>query len=198
MSFRIFGCRIRLSPLFFILITFLLLIDRTGMMPFVLTAIFIHEAGHLLALCRCGLKPVGVEFLPFEINIEKPAMEGNYRQELAVAAAGVAANLAAAGVAALIYRLHPCVGALSFGAANLVLGVFEALPIDGLDGYRTLTFWGCLRHGPRQRIWLRVLSFVTIGLLAAAGVFVLWNVGNPLPLLFCLYLGVLLPLKENR
>lgn len=198
MSLWLFGCKVRVSPLFFSLIALLLLIDRTGMMPFVLCAIAVHESGHLIVMRRFEMKPVEVALLPFEINIQKRVVSGNSRQELAVSAAGVLANLLVAALAAAIYFINPFVWALRLLVCNLVLGLFEALPIDGLDGYHTLVCLFCMRHGPGHSLALTILSYVTLGVLAAAGAVVFWNAGNPLPLLFCLYLGILFPYREKR
>ena len=198
MSLWLFGCRVRLSPLFFLLIALLLLIDRTGMMPFVLCAIAVHEMGHLAVMRRCGIKPVEVALLPFEINIQKPALSGDGRQELAVSAAGVLANLLMAALAAGIYLIHPFLWALRLLVCNAVLGIFEGLPIAGLDGYRTLQSLSVMRRGPGRQLFLTILSYVTLGLLVAAGGVFFWNAHNPILLLFCLYLGVLLPYREKH
>ena len=79
----------------------------------------------------------------------------------------------------------------------MVLGAFEALPIAGLDGYRTLRCIGHIRRGPRPSMSLAILSYFTLGLLVTAGILVVWKAGNPLPLLFCLYMGLLLPRHED-
>ena len=198
MNLWLFGCRVRLSPLFFLLIALLLLIDRTGMMPFVLCAIVVHESGHLACMRRYGMKPVEIALLPFEINIQKRALSGDGRQELAVSAAGVLANLLVAALAAGIYWLHPFLWALRLLVCNAVLGIFEALPIAGLDGYRTLQNLSVIQRGPQRQIILTILSYVTLGLLVTAGGVYFWNAGNPIPLLFCLYLGILLPYREKH
>lgn len=194
----IFGCKIRVSPLFFALISLMLLIDRTGLMPFVLCAIAIHELGHLIVMCRYGIKPTAISLLPFEINIQKPALCGSDREELWVSSAGIIANLLCAVVSAAIWLVHPFLWALQLGICNLVLGGFEALPIAGLDGYRALRCFGRLRHGARSPMGLVILSYVTLGLLVMVSVLVLWKVNNPLPLLFCLYMGLLIPHHEDR
>ena len=101
-------------------------------------------------------------------------------------------------LAAAIWVICPLVWALQWGVCNLVLGAFEALPIAGLDGYRALYCIGCLRHGPRTRMRLIFLSYLTLALLIIASSVVIWEIGNPLPLLFCLYMGLLLPHHKER
>lgn len=198
MSVQILGCKVRVSPLFFALICLLLLIDRTGSMPFVLCAIAVHESGHLIVLCRYGIKPTEIALRPFEINIQKPALCGSEREELWVSSAGIIANLLCTAASVIIWLVHPFLWALQLGICNLVLGGFEALPIAGLDGYRTLLCMSCLRYGDRSHIGLIILSYVTLGLMVFIGILVLWKINNPLPLLFCLYMGLLIPHHEEK
>ena len=198
MNLWLMGCRIKVSPLFFALIAMLLLIDRTGMMPHVLCAIAVHEAGHLIVMRRFGIKPLEIALRPFEINIQKSVVCGSPREDLWVSLAGIAANFLCVLLAAAIWIIFSWGWALQWGVCNFVLGTFEALPIAGLDGYRALYCIGCLRHDPRPRMRLIFLSYFTLALLIIASSIVIWEIGNPLPLLFCLYMGLLLPYHKER
>ena len=198
MRVQLFGCPLLISPLFFALLSLLLLIDRTGMMPFVLLAVFLHEAGHLLTMHRWGIHPDSVELLPFEINIQKPALQGTLFHEWVIASAGVAVNLAVALLSLLFYRTFHLAWTVRLAVCNLVLGLFQALPIEGLDGYQAIYLLTLALGRPSRAKWLKAVSYLTLLVLTALSAAVLLRFRNPFLLLFSLYLGLLMPLKERR
>ena len=64
MEFKIGDCRIFISPLFVVLISGVLLIDKTGIMLFGLISVAIHEIGHLIFMILLGKYPKSVLFEP--------------------------------------------------------------------------------------------------------------------------------------
>ena len=96
------------------------------MLPF-LAAVGFHELGHYLALCRMDRTPKAIR-----LSFSGAVMEmGNlsYREEFLAAAAGPAASL----LLGLLSPLWPALGLYS-----LALGLFNLLPLCGLDGSRML------------------------------------------------------------
>lgn len=91
-------------------------------------ACIIHEAGHLAAIVTAGRNVKSISFSITGVTIfhSSDKLE-SYFGEMAVLAAGPAANLAAA---AALYHY----GNISFAAVNLILGVFNLLPFSSLDG----------------------------------------------------------------
>ena len=92
-------------------------------------AIAIHEAGHLLAIKATGGRVTAVRIRPAGLEIERGGRASSYAADAAVSIAGPAASVAtaAAGFAlGGVFRLY--------GTLSAILGVFNALPIEGLDG----------------------------------------------------------------
>lgn len=127
------GERIRVSigaALFYPALYFL---DSAGWFSALVPAIVFHEAGHWLALRRCGAR-----ILRLQVDITGLCMDTttlySRRQEAVCAAAGPAAGLFWAGIAALMESRwgQMCAG------VSLMLTLFNLLPVLPLDGGRIL------------------------------------------------------------
>lgn len=95
-------------------------------LPFLGAALF-HELGHFLALCLMKKKPLRLSLTFTGAAMETPAL--SYRQTICAAGAGPAFSL----LLGLLFPLTPVLSAYS-----LLLGLFNLLPIPGLDGGRML------------------------------------------------------------
>lgn len=127
------GCRILLDFSFFAVITLFLCLDTSGYGMLSLAACVVHEMGHLVAMllskmkiCRMKLYGGGIE-----ICAEQEVTS------LFVILAGVVTNFV---VFALVFALSSWnnIYPLIFGAMNLLIGLFNLLPLGHLDGYRLL------------------------------------------------------------
>lgn len=127
--------------------------------PFLLSAL-LHELGHGLALCRLKKPPFRVALSFSGAVMETPPL--SYREEFLAALAGPAVSL----LLGLALPLWP-----ELGFYSLALGLFNLLPICGLDGGRMLRS-ALLLHLPEpaaQRIF-RLTGIVTASLLFLSGV----------------------------
>ncbi|HEX6888359.1 MAG TPA: site-2 protease family protein [Candidatus Nanopelagicales bacterium] len=167
--------------------------DGSGRSPWVMAVAFavllsvatlVHEFAHALTAQRLGypVQRVVLQFLGgvtlFERRREAPLSEA------AIAAAGPAATFAVAGLSYLLERALPAesVGAALASAmtwANLVIGIYNALPGLPLDGGNVLRclVWaatGSERRGTVVAAWCgRAVAVATLGipaLLVAAGI----------------------------
>jgi Zn-dependent protease len=105
----------------------------------ILTAIFIHESGHVWAMRRCGIATKGIYFLPF--LGAAAIVEGNLKSrsvEVYVAMWGpvVGMLLAAAVGAAYCIWPYPLIAAIASWIA--MMNLFNLMPINPLDGGRVL------------------------------------------------------------
>lgn len=91
-----------------------------------------HEAGHLLALRLAGARVEKVRLTAFGAEIRADTRYLPYAREILCTVAGPAVNLALAVLLARVVGDHVAAG------VNLVLGVFNLLPVPALDGGRTL------------------------------------------------------------
>ena len=88
----------------------------------------LHEMGHILALHQMGKAPINLTLTMLGAQMEVPPL--SYRQEFLAAAAGPCVSL-------LLTCVFPVWPAL--GLCSLCLGLFNLLPIPGLDGGRMLS-----------------------------------------------------------
>lgn len=133
MKFKLFGTEIYVSFLFAAVLSFMLAVDRTGLCIPTFFAIFIHEMGHLLAMWATDCQPVAVRLIPASVQIIRGFPKKKYG-EVAIALCGPCANI----VVFLALFINFCAFktdlSLRFGILNLVIGVFNLLPVIGLDG----------------------------------------------------------------
>lgn len=165
-----------------------------GDVALLLAAALVHEAGHAAAIL---LSKGRIESLTLSIFSARMTPRyrciGSLRREAAVLAAGPAAGLLAAAVAAALGYRRFCV-------ANLALSLFNLLPVDGIDGGALLRL-GCARleRSTADGI-VRAAQILTPGVLAVLATYRLWN-WSPIPVVasaaFCLLAASLLQESEG-
>lgn len=115
-------------------------IDRTGLIIPTLFAVFIHESGHLLAMWAADCQPKAVRLIPTSVQIIRGFSTKKYG-EAAIAFCGPAANMVLFGVLYANYNIFGSEISLNFAILNLVIAVFNLLPVSGLDGGTILTLF---------------------------------------------------------
>lgn len=195
MSFRFFGVYFEITVPFCLVLVFTLLMDRTGLMSYMLLAVLLHEGGHLLAMARYAALPKAVRLRAGRVAIEKSGRLLGVKEELGIAAAGPLANLLGAGAGLLFYTASGLIEAALFGAVHMLFALFNLLPVTGLDG-GTVCFllfmgkWG----EERARFLSRLLSWCFAAAILLTGVLLVLR-GNPSLLFAGSYLLVLQALK---
>lgn len=153
----------------------------------VLGAALVHEAGHWLVLRRQGAAVTGFRLSVLGVVLETDSGRLSYGGELAAVLAGPAANLLGALVLTALGkgRWPAAVG------ANLVLCVFNLLPIQPLDGGRALDLLASWAAGPAVgEAVSRWAGTVTAAALASLIGGVIWKTGGSLWLLPALFAGL--------
>lgn len=142
LTVRAFGVRICFDFSFFAVIGLFLAFDSGGYGWLCFAACVCHELGHLAAMAVRGDKPREMIFSGGGICIKQSG-----QPSFGVLAAGCVVNFllfivyfAVLGRGNIFYTI--------FGGANLVVGVFNLLPVGGLDG-----------HGLLEKVLFRFLSF---------------------------------------
>lgn len=121
---------------FFAVIAFLIFADSSGMAVLSLTACILHEGGHLLAMALCGIYPDKITFYGGGIAISKIGMEQmSYIRRLVILSAGCTVNFL---ISSLCLAFPENEMIQIFSAVNLLIGIFNALPIGYFDGARIL------------------------------------------------------------
>ena len=186
---RIGNLRLSINVLFLASLLSLMLMDG-GVMPlWCLTASMLHEAGHVVAVLLVQRQPVWVELGAFGMRIRQTdSTIGGYRRQLVVLLAGPMVNLLCAGI--LFFAGH---AGLVMGI-HVVIGLFNLLPIEPLDGGQALlcalSMHGDINHAEKA---VFVLSLCLLFCVLAVGFTVLLAGGYNFTLLAVgLYLGVLI------
>lgn len=133
MKFKFFGTEIYISFLFCAVVCFMLVVDRTGLVIPTLFAVFIHESGHLLAMWAADCQPHAIRLIPTSVQIVR-GFSPKRCGEVAITVCGPAANLVISGVLTANYFIFKSEQSFTFAILNLVIAIFNLLPVSGLDG----------------------------------------------------------------
>ncbi|MBQ5765036.1 MAG: site-2 protease family protein [Clostridia bacterium] len=200
LDFRLFGIRFSVSVGFLGLLCLMLYIDKSGLMlPTLLSTLF-HEFGHLLSLLMLNLKPKGVVFKVGAISIIG-SFALNTRGELFLNLAGPILNFLLFFIFFGCYLILGTAFTRDFALINLVLGVFNLLPVTGLDGGSivSILLLKILKPLTANTVCI-IISAITILLIFILGVNVFYTTKtNPSLILLSLYLvlGLLISKKQN-
>lgn len=180
-------CRVRPTGGFVLLAAWFALVNGWKPLVTVIDAAAVHELGHWIVLHRLGAVVTGFRLSALGAVLETDSARLSYGGELAAVLAGPAANLLAALVLTALggSRWPAAIG------ANLMLCVFNLLPIRPLDGGRALYLLAAWLAGPAAGEGAaRWLGAVTAASLAAGLGFVMWRTGGSLWLLPALFASV--------
>lgn len=180
-------CRVRFTGGFLLLAAWFVLANGWKPLLTVLCAAAVHELGHWITLRRMGAAVTGFRLSVLGAVLETDSRRLSYGAELAAVLAGPAANLLAALVLTALVpgRWSAVVG------ANLLLCLFNLLPILPLDGGRALYLLVSWPAGPAAgESAVRWLGAVTAAALAAGLGYVMLRTGGSLWLLPALFASV--------
>lgn len=177
MRFKLFGTEIYVSFLFAAVIALMLATDRTGLVIPTLFAVLVHEIGHLFAMWILGCRPKSIRLIPASVQIVRGFSSRPYG-EAVVAVCGPAANIAV--FLSLMLNFYYCSSenSLIFGLLNLIIGIFNLLPVSGLDGGTLLS--AALAHGmdPQKAEGIvKIITAIMAALAFIAGVY-MWVSGR--------------------
>ncbi|BBI32539.1 M50 family metallopeptidase [Cohnella abietis] len=171
----------RFHPLFVLVMIASIATGRFAELVTLFAIVLWHELGHLAAALRFGWTVKEIKLLPFGgvLEVEEagtlPAME-----EIWVAIAGPAQNV----ILAVIGYLLGQAGwidqgwAGDFVRANVLIGLFNLLPVLPLDGGRMLQAWISIQvpyH--RTLMWSAKISLLFSGLIVVFSLYPLWYGG---------------------
>ncbi len=132
MKFTLFNIKIEVSFLFCALLCLLLLTDKTGLIIPVLLSSFLHETGHLLCMWAKGIAPEKIRLIPASVEITEKNIIRPY--SFAVSLCGPLLNLAVFLALFINYSIFKNRFIGEFAAVNLIIGLFNLLPVKNLDG----------------------------------------------------------------
>ncbi|MEG0804159.1 MAG: site-2 protease family protein [Pygmaiobacter sp.] len=151
-----------------------------------LLAAAIHEAGHALAfiLLFGRLPHLRIELTGIALNIDGQRIPIGKEQKLLVA--GSLANFIVAIIAYLYLFVRASYSGYFFASENLLIGLFNLLPIEFMDGGRLLENSIGLRDG----FYCRIISLMTMtGLVLTMLVWLYASHAGMLPYFFVFLIG---------
>ncbi|MBE6662001.1 MAG: hypothetical protein E7606_01820 [Ruminococcaceae bacterium] len=151
-------------------------------LPFLtLTAILIHELGHLFAARLLRMKPSGATADTIGIRLLFRGTPPSYKKEIVLCAAGPLANLLSIPLS-LLFGLSPT---SFFHAVSGALALLNLLPIEGFDGGRIVRASLLLFLPPDTTDKITdVLSFLFLFMLWCISVYLMMRTANELSLFF--------------
>lgn len=166
--------KITISPGFFVFWTAMILLEPCVWLGYIAAAMAWHEAGHLICILLTGCGIDRIRFCASGVEIERRQRLNSYPADLAIALSGPICSLI--GGAGL---LCTPTGVRFFGAASLMLGILNALPIGGLDGGAAAYALICIfANEERARRISRALSLIFCVMLWMAAVWIMLMTGG--------------------
>lgn len=126
--------RIKINIQIFAAIAILILTKQIEIYVWLMLFALIHELAHMLAGIVLKLKPHTLEIQPFGIGIVFESFENTEKNKTIIALAGPAINIIIAAIFSYINIKHQ----FTIVYSNILLAIFNLLPIYPLDGGRIL------------------------------------------------------------
>lgn len=159
MRFKLFGTEIYISFLFASVITLMLLFDKTGLILPLLFAVFMHELGHLFMMYIRSSAPKRIKLIPASVQITK-SFTTDYKNDIIISLSGPFVNILLFSVFYFNYKCHLNTTTLYIALLNLIIGLFNLLPIKGLDGGTVFYCILCKYTNVNKAEWiLNLISF---------------------------------------
>ena len=159
MRFKLLGTEVYISFLFMAVITLMLALDKTGLILPTFVAVLLHEIGHLFMMWIKGMAPKRIKLIPASVQITN-SFGGGYRNDVVIALAGPMVNLLFFGVLYYNYLCYHNTGTLYFALLNLLIGVYNLMPVKGLDGGTVLYCVLCnFTDVNKAELTLKLISF---------------------------------------
>ncbi len=141
MVFNIFGIKVEITFWFISLITFIISLNAPSNVLVTVFASLLHEMGHLLVMTSVGNKPQTVRFEITGMNIiRQPNLKISTKNEVLIALGGPFINLICFLLSVITLCICENENILTFGCINLILMIFNLLPITKLDGGMALYY----------------------------------------------------------
>lgn len=158
MKFKLFSTEIYISFLFVALVAFLLASDRTGLALPTLFAVLIHEIGHLFAMWLLECSPKSIRLIPASVQITR-SITTVYRNDILIALAGPVINILLFCVLYLNFITYKNTTVLYYAGINLIVALFNLMPVSGLDGGTVLFSIIAKKHDVnRAMLTLRIIT----------------------------------------
>lgn len=199
-KFKIKDTKVSVDFWFATVIALIGVCDSCGYIWLGVLAAVVHELGHILAMIFKGSYPTEIQFSMFNIKIiDKRKKVRNYHEDMFILAGGPCFNLVVAIISYFFWSQTQNEYILFFLLANIILGVFNLLPISALDGGEILYSFLAYRFGDAKANRIVALcSLLVLVPIATLGFIVLFESRYNFSALFLSIYIILLVLFKDR
>lgn len=150
-------------------LTVVLTADTTGMCLCCVLAAICHELAHIAAMALQHTEVKRIKVSLFEIDI-KDVNKGkrSFIGELIVILSGPIVNIILFVIFSLLFNICNIDLFLKFARANLVLGIFNILPVVSLDGGNALTL--CLQRNLQLERTDNIMKIISLFIVVPMGI----------------------------
>ena len=144
--------------------------DRTGLILPTFFAIIVHEMGHLFAMWALDCEPKQIRLIPASIQVVC-SFSKQYKNDIIIAVCGPAVNYILFGTLYFNYLAFKNEIVLYYALLNLIIGVFNSLPILGLDG-GTVLYSVLAKNGDsaKARLTVKLITVITAVIIIVAAI----------------------------
>ena len=204
--------KIRLHLKIFVFVAIFIATRQIEIYGLIMIFAFLHEMGHMIAGIILGFKPCTLEIMPFGLSIGFEGKVENYNKKIGkasiitlkkmiIALSGPLTNL-------FFVLLFSIFKINIFGIereliiySNILLGIFNLIPIYPLDGGRVLKCVLYICYGKKDGgQYINTVSYITVVILTAiASITILYfkNIAIPIILIYLWYLVIREKKKYN-
>lgn len=201
MKLKVFDIEFKVSFLLVSVFALIAIFDREYRLLICFVSALLHELGHVFAMCKNNCKPKSVVCNLFDIKIidNKRALT-SFKANLKIVLSGVAVNFSIALLSYAVCYFSQIEIFFTISAVNLLMGIFNFLPVSNLDGGQALFLMLTKNHSFETAD--KIIDFLTFLLILPTAVFgfiVLFNSKyNFSLLLVSVYLLMALVLKKSK
>lgn len=170
----------------------------------------LHEIGHLICGLILGLKPKSVKIMPFGISVEFSVICNDYNKKIKnanllglkkiiIALAGPVTNLLIVGICLILRKYNDYFWCNEIIYANILIALFNLLPIYPLDGGRCLKSIIHILKGNKQAIeytnYISNICVILVTMLASIGIYYYKNIAI---LFIIIYLWTMIIIENKK
>jgi hypothetical protein len=161
--------RYKIDFTFALTVTLMLLLCSEETVMISLLSSILHEAGHLILMFIFRQKVISVIFGSFGVRIERQLTESlSYKKEAIIALGGIGVNFTVAIISFIHYYLYGSDFSAKLSVVNVIIALFNMIPIDILDMGRVLRYTLlCYKDEDKCQRIIYIISVIFINLLAA-------------------------------